>query len=276
MQPKLGILAGGGPLPKYLTDHCRQIGRECYVLQLLKNANAQNINDVPGNWVRIGAAGKIIKQLRKQNVKEVVMVGHVRRPSIINVFPDWGGIKFLIKVGMGALGGDNTLLSAVAKELEREGFKVVGIDEILLGLLATSGPFGKFSPSDFDRDYIQHGIEHAQTIGRKDKGQAVVIQKNDLIGTEDKNGTDHLIIHSNRASLEIAKPILIKIKKPGQDRRVDLPTIGPRTVELAARYGFAGIVVESGHTLVIDKNRVTKIADRSGMFVIGVTIEDAN
>ena len=211
MQPKLGILAGGGPLPKYLTDHCRQIGRECYVLQLLKNANAQNINDVPGNWVRIGAAGKIIKQLRKQNVKEVVMVGHVRRPSIINVFPDWGGIKFLIKVGMGALGGDNTLLSAVAKELEREGFKVVGIDEILLGLLATSGPFGKFSPSDFDRDYIQHGIEHAQTIGRKDKGQAVVIQKNDLIGTEDKNGTDHLIIHSNRASLEIAKPILIKI-----------------------------------------------------------------
>ena len=274
MQLKLGILAGGGPLPKYLTDHCQEIGRDCFIIQLLKNANAENINGVPGKWVRIGAAGRIIKLLKNQKVEEVVMVGNVSRPSIINIFPDWGGIKFLAKVGVGALGGDNSLLTAIANELEREGFKVVGIDELLTDLLAPTGPFGRFLPSDGQLNYIRYGIEHAQIIGRQDKGQAVVIQKDRLIGTEDKNGTDHLILHCDNSSSDFEKPILIKIKKPDQDRRIDLPTIGPRTVELAARCGFSGIVVESLHTLVVDKQSVTKIADESGMFVLGVTIED--
>ena len=202
------------------------------------------------------------------------MVGSVRRPSIINVFPDWGGIKFLLRVGWSALGGDNSLLTAVANELEQEGFKVVGIDEILLELLAPLGPFGKFLPTNGDLEFIRYGIQQAQVIGRQDKGQAVVIQKDRLIGTEDKNGTDHLIIHCDKSSSDLEKPILIKIKKPGQDRRIDLPTIGPRTVELAARCGFSGIVVESQHTLVVDKEDVIKIADASNMFVVGVPIED--
>ena len=272
MQRKLGIIAGGGPLPKYLAEHCQYNGREYFVIALVGNADERILHALPVEWVRLGAAGKIIQSLKDQNVEEIVMVGAVRRPSILTLFPDWRAISLIFRLGTIMVGGDNSLLTAIAEEFEREGFKVIGIDELLSDLLAPVGPFGMIKPNSQDLKFIQSGILQAQIIGQQDTGQAIVIQNNTIIGTENKSGTDELIKRCRNTVSDHGKPILIKIKKPGQDRRVDLPTIGVRTVQLAAECGFSGIVVETGQTLVVDLAKVTEMADQCGLFVMGTIL----
>ncbi len=274
MQRKLGIIAGGGLLPKYLAEHCQYNGREYFVIALVGNADQRVLHELPVKWVRLGAAGKIIQSLKEQNVEEIVMVGAVRRPSIMTLFPDWRAISIIFRIGSIMLGGDNSLLTAIAEEFEREGFKVIGIDELLSDLLAPAGPFGMIKPNSQDLKFIQSGILQAQIIGQQDTGQAIVIQNNTIIGTENKSGTDELIKRCRNTVSDHGKPILIKIKKPDQDRRVDLPTIGVRTVQLAAECGFSGIVVETGQTLVVDRAKVTKMADQCGLFVIGTKLNN--
>ena len=274
MQRKLGIIAGGGLLPKYLAEHCQYNGREYFVIALVGNADERILHALPVKWVRLGAAGKIIQSLKDQNVEEIVMVGEVRRPSIMTLFPDWRAISIIFRIGSIMLGGDNSLLTAIAEEFEREGFKVIGVDELLSDLLAPVGAFGMIKPNDQDLKFIQSGIQQAQIIGQQDTGQAIVIQNNTIIGTENKSGTDDLIKRCRNTVSDHGKPILIKIKKPGQDRRIDLPTIGARTVQLAAECGFSGIVVETGQTLVVDRAKVTKMADQCGLFVIGTKLNN--
>lgn len=274
MQRKLGIIAGGGPLPKYLAEHCQYNGREYFVIALVGNADERFLHAVPVKWFRLGAAGKIIKSLKDHNVEEIVMVGAVQRSSVMTLFPDWRALQFIIRNRNSWVGGDNSLLTAIAEEFERDGFKVIGIDELLSDLLAPVGPFGMIKPTDQDLKIIQYGIQQAQIIGQQDTGQAIVIQNNKIIGTESKSGTDDLIKRCRNTVSDHGKPILIKIKKPGQDRRIDLPTIGARTVQLAAECGFSGIVVETGQTLVVDRANVTKIADQCGLFVIGTKLNN--
>jgi len=274
MQRKLGIIAGGGPLPKYLAEHCQYNGREYFVIALVGNADERFFHAGPVKWFRLGAAGKIIKSLKDHNVEEIVMVGAVRRSSVMTLFPDWRALQFIIRNGNSWVGGDNSLLTAIVEEFERDGFKVIGIDELLSDLLAPVGPFGMIKPNDQDLKFIQSGIQQAQIIGQQDTGQAIVIQNHKIIGTENKSGTDDLIKRCRNSVSDNGKPILIKIKKPGQDRRIDLPTIGARTVQLAAECGFSGIVVETGQTLVVDRAKVTKMADQCGLFVIGTKLNN--
>lgn len=274
MQHKLGILAGGGSLPRSLADHCQFIGREYFLIAFKGHADESTFIGIPHVWSRLGAAGKIIKRLKNENVQDLVMVGPVRRPSILTVFPDWRGIKFILRVGRRVVQGDNSLLSAIAEEFEREGFKIVGIDELLRDLLAPNGVFGRIKPGHQMLDFIHNGIQEAQSIGRRDIGQAIVILKDNIIGTEDARGTDDLITRCCNKGSNGVGPILIKAKKPNQDRRVDLPTIGVQTVQLAAECGFAGIAVEAGQTLVVDISNVTSIANKNGLFVMGIKLRD--
>ena len=274
MLPKLGILAGGGSLPRGLADHCQFIGREYFLVALKGHADETTLIGLPHMWSRLGSAGKIIRELKEQNVKDIVMVGPVRRPPMLTVFPDWRGIKFLTRVGHRAMGGDNSLLTAIAEEFEREGFTIVGIHELIQGLLAPVGLFGRVRPAHRALKFIEIGIKEVQNLGQRDIGQAVVILGENVIGLEDGNGTDDLIRRCRNKVLDNNGPILIKAKKPGQDRRFDLPTIGVQTVQLAVECGFAGIAIEAGQTLVVDMPNVTKIADENGLFIIGVGLSD--
>jgi len=140
---------------------------------------------------------------------------------------------------------------------------------LLKDLVAPNGPFGKIRPENQKLKFIQYGIEEALSLGERDIGQAVVILNDEVIAVEDANGTDDLIRRCRNKNTNLNGPILIKVKKPGQDRRVDLPTIGMQTVQLAVECGFSGIVVEAGHTLVVNRPGVTKIADENGLFVVG-------
>ncbi len=185
--------------------------------------------------------------------------------------PDWRAAKFFAQVGYRAL-GDDGLLSAVVKELEREGFRVVGVDDFLeADALLPAGPLGRFLPDARATADIEHGLRLARAIGALDIGQAVIVQQGLVLGVEAIEGTDGLLRRCAGLRRDGPGGVLVKTAKPGQERRVDRPTIGVHTVILAAEAGLRGIAAEAGATLVLDRAEVIRAADDAGLFVVGVT-----
>jgi hypothetical protein len=270
MPGKLGILAGAGTLPARVVEACRVTERPFFVLAFEGETDPTTVAGAPHAWIRLGAAGDGFRILRENGVEELVMAGGIRRPSVASLRPDWRAARFFAKVGYRAL-GDDGLLSGVVKELESEGFRVVGVDAILPSILAPSGAFGRHAPDKQAEADIAHGLRLARAIGGLDIGQAVVVQQGIVLGVEAIEGTDALLARC--ASLRRGGPggVLVKAKKPGQESRADLPTIGVRTVGAVARAGLRGIAVEAGATIVLDLRGVADAADRAGLFVVGVT-----
>lgn len=267
----LGIIAGSGALPRRLVENCRAAGRPVFVLALLGEADEATVADVPHAWCRIGAAAKALDLLRANSVKDLVLAGGVRRPSLSALLPDWRAAKFFARVGYRAL-GDDGLLSAIVKELEREGFLVVGADDILgADDLMPLGLLGRHRPDDEAKADIEHGMRVAHALGALDIGQAVIVQQGLVLGVEAAEGTDELLRRCAALRRDGPGGVLVKMAKPGQERRADRPTVGPRTVALAAACGLRGIAAEAGMALVIDRAELVRVADEAGLFLIGVS-----
>ncbi len=269
MAGKLGILAGSGDLPRRLIDACRAADRPFFVLAFAGEADPATLSDVPHAVIRLGAAGEGFRILRENAVEELVFAGGIRRPSVTSLRPDWRAAKFFARIGYRAL-GDNGLLTAVIKELEEEGFRVVGTDAILGRGLAPRGAFGHLVPDAQAEADIAHGLAVARALGALDIGQSVVVQQGLVLGVEAIEGTDALLARCATLRRDGPGGVLVKIAKPGQERRVDLPTIGERTVAQAAAAGLRGIAVEAGSTIVIDLAAVTEAAERAGLFILGI------
>ncbi|HEX6980044.1 MAG TPA: UDP-2,3-diacylglucosamine diphosphatase LpxI [Alphaproteobacteria bacterium] len=269
MTGKLGILAGGGQLPVRVIEACRSTGRDFFVLAFEGQTDPDTVAGTPHRWVRLGAVGEAFRHLHAAGVSEVVMAGPVRRPSLEELRPDWRGAMFLAKVGARAF-GDDGLLSAIVRELEAEGFRVIGADDVFESLRTPLGLIGRLAPTDEARVDIARGIEVLRAIGALDIGQAVVVQQGVVLGVEAIEGTDALLERCGRVRREGRGGVLVKISKPGQERRVDLPTIGPDTVAGAVSAGLCGIALEAGRTLIIDRPAVARAADEAGLFVVGV------
>ncbi len=269
MAPKLGIIAGGGSLPGQVIAACRAEGRPFFVLALKNFADEAAIAGVPHAWVRLGAAVRGVELLQEQGVEELVMVGPVKRPSLATLRPDARTAKWLTRVGISAL-GDDGLLKAIMTAIESAGFRFVGVDSILGSLVASEGQYGKITPDGQAMVDIERGIDVANGLGAADVGQAVVVQQGIVLGVEAVEGTDALLARC--ADLRRPGPggVLVKMKKPNQERRIDLPTIGVDTVEHAAAAGLRGIAIEAGGTLVVDREEVVRRADAAGLFVIGI------
>lgn len=273
--PKLGILAGGGTLPARIAAAVRGQGREVFVVAFDGQTDPATVEGLPHLWSRFGAAGSIIACLKREGVGELVFAGPVRRPSFTELLPDWYTTKFLAKVGTRAL-GDDGLLRSVARELEGEGFRVVGLHDLLGELLTPAGPVGRLRPdAEAERD-IARAVEVARALGALDVGQGAVVQQGIVLAVEAIEGTDDMLARC--ASLARPGPggVLVKVKKPQQDRRLDLPTMGVTTVENAARAGLRGIAVEAGGTLLVDRAAVAEAADRLGLFVVGIAVASEN
>ena len=268
-QARLGIIAGSGGLPRRVIESCRAAGREVFVLALEGEADRAAVESVPHAWCRIGAAATALDLLRANAVGELVLAGGVRRPSLAALRPDWQAAKILARIGYRAL-GDDGLLTAVVKELEREGFRVIGADQLLDEAALPEGPLGRVRPDPDAEADIAHGLRLARAIGALDIGQAVVVQQGFVLGVEAIEGTDGLLRRC--ASLRRDGPggVLVKVEKPGQEKRADRPVIGPQTVILAAESGLRGIAAEAGATLVLDRDEVVRLADAAGIFVVGV------
>jgi UDP-2,3-diacylglucosamine hydrolase len=266
---KLGVLAGGGQLPVRVIEACRAAGRDFFVLAFEGHTDPATVADTPHAWVRLGAVGEALRRLHDAKVEEVVLAGPVKRPSFDDLRPDWRGAVFLAKVGARAF-GDDGLLSAVVKELESEGFRVVGADDVFGNLRTPLGPCGRLAPDAASETDIRRGIEVLKTIGPLDIGQAVVVQQGVVLGIEAIEGTDALLDRCAGLRRSGHGGVLVKIAKPGQERRVDLPTIGPGTVQRALAAGLAGIALEAEQSLIIDRAAVVRAADEARLFIVGV------
>lgn len=271
MASKLGILAGGGELPARLAAAVQGAGRAVFVVAFEGQTDPATVVGVPHLWSRLGAAGSIIDRLRAEGVGDLVFVGPVRRPSFTELMPDWWTTRFFMRVGTRAL-GDDGLLRAVARELEDEGFRVVGLHDFLGELLTVPGPAGTVLPDAQAEADIARGIEVARGLGRLDVGQGCVVQQGIVLAVEAVEGTDAMLERVGAVRRPGGGGVLVKMRKPQQDGRLDLPTIGTATVAKAAAAGLAGIAVQAGGSLTIDRAAVGALADRLGLFVIGVEI----
>ncbi len=267
--PRVGILAGGGSLPPVVAEAARRSGREVVVIAFAGHADPTWLNPYPHEWVRLGAVGRTLALLHHHGCDEVCMIGKVGRPSLAAVALDRRALAMLARLGT-ADAGDDRLLRLIVAELEGEGFRVVGADELARQLLAPEGLVAGPPPDEAALADIRRGAEVAHALGRTDVGQAVVVQGQLVLGVEAVEGTDALLARCGGLRRKGPGGVLVKGRKLGQERRVDLPTIGPATVEAAAAAGLRGIAVEAGHTLVAQADVLARRAERLGLFVIGV------
>lgn len=243
-----------------------------FVLAVKNQTEEALVTGLPHDWIRLGAGGKGIELLHQAGVEDVVFAGKFHRPSLAEMRPDARTAKLLVKAGRTAW-GDDSLLSAMVKEFEKEGFRIVAPDDIVTDLLAPSGPFGAIEPDKAALDDISRGVAVARALGDADVGQAVVVQEGIVLGVEAAEGTDRLIARCKDLQRDGPGGVLVKVKKPDQERRVDLPVIGVETVRAASDAGLRGIAVEAGGSLVIGRDRVTEAADAAGIFIVGLTVE---
>ena len=166
--------------------------------------------------------------------------------------------------------GDNALLSLLVNELENENFKVIGADELLksnvpIGLIAEN------EPSTNDSKDIKIGLGVVNAMGKLDVGQAAVVEEGLVLGVEAIEGTDALLRRCSGLKRETKGGVLVKLKKPNQEERIDLPTIGINTIKLASKIGLNGIAIHANHSIIIDRDKVIEEANRVGLFILGVT-----
>lgn len=270
----LGIIAGGGELPHRLVEHCRSEKRP-YVVARIRGMADGTLSTHPGGEVGIGEIGKLIDLFHAHGVKAVCMVGIVRRPNFQTLKVDGRGLRLLPKVIAAARQGDDALLRVVMGEFEREGFVIEGAEAANRNLTLPLGPLGKYGIGLHSED-VDKAIQIARIMGQNDIGQGAVVCRGLVLAVEAQEGTDGLLHRVQslpvavRGSRQDRVGVLAKWPKPIQDRRVDLPTIGVKTVKDAARAGLAGIVGEAGATLVLNPARVKRLADKLGVFVVGV------
>ncbi|HZZ32286.1 MAG TPA: UDP-2,3-diacylglucosamine diphosphatase LpxI [Phenylobacterium sp.] len=272
---KLGLIAGGGSLPVEIAEHCQRSGRPLFVIRL-KGFAGDGLEPYAGAEVGLAELGKCFKALKRAGCHSVCLAGNVARPDFASLLPDLRGLAALPAAIAAARKGDDALLRMLVGEFEKEGFVVEGAHEVMDDLSLGVGPLGRIQPGPESTADIHQALEVARAIGRLDAGQAAVVCRGLVLGLEAAEGTDALLARvahlpeALRGCAETPVGVLAKAPKPTQETRVDLPTIGPATVEGVARAGLAGIVGEAGHLLVLEREAVIALADELGVFILGV------
>ena len=270
MGPKLGIIAGGGNLPGQVAAAACAQGREVFIAAIEGFAEPAIVAPFPHRFFRLGALGAIRNALAESGCTEIVMIGPVKRPSLLALRPDAEGAKLLAKIGRAAFAGDDGLLAAVVRVLSEDGFNVLGAHDIVSDVLGPPGLLTQTAPDAGAMADVQRGIEVLKIIGAADIGQACVVQQGIVLGVEAIEGTDALIARSTSLRREGPGGVLVKIAKPQQDNRYDLPTVGPDTVAACAKAGLRGIALEAGRSLLIAREETIRLADEAGIFVVGI------
>jgi hypothetical protein len=271
MPSTLGIIAGSGPLPAQVARAAEAAGRRVFIIGLEGHAEPAVLAPFPHAFLRFGGAVRIISLLKEQGCEDLVLVGPVRRPSFRDLRPDAEGLKLLARIGRAAFMGDDGLLKAVIRVLGEEGFRVRGAHEILGGLIGRVGLLTKVAPDEQATSDIQRGVAVCRALGQADVGQGCVVQAGIVLAVEAVEGTDAML--SRCAALAWPGPggVLVKLVKPGQERRADLPTIGEQTVQRAIAAGLRGIAYEAAGTIIVNRDRMVATADAAGFFVIGLS-----
>jgi DUF1009 family protein len=283
MQPQTGpiaILAGSGRFPELLADNLGRAGRACRILAIRGFAEA-SLRRRADAAVDLLDVKRVIACLREWKPSAVTMAGGISRPkpsAVLSAFSILRNRREIAEV-MGR--GDDQLLRGVVALLEEQGHSVVGVRDLAPELLAAHGSQGAHQPSGDDLRAIRLGMRLLTDISAYDIGQGVVVADERVVAIEGPEGTDRMLarVRALRRSWSLARPprsgVLVKMPKRGQDLRIDLPAIGPRTFIRAAKAGLRGVAVASGVTLVLDREETVRTADRLGLFLLGVDGSDA-
>ncbi len=275
MAGALGIIAGGGELPLAVAEAVRASGREVFILAL-KGYAGEGVARFDHDWNSLGEVGRAVKLLRAHGCNEVLLAGKVARPRFSDIKLDAKAVLLLPKVLAAARRGDDALLRALVAIFEDEGFAAIGVAEAAPALVAGQGTLGRIAPSTDDMADIALAIKVVRAMGGLDIGQAAAVCHGLVLAVEAAEGTDRMIARigelpeSIRGTPAKRRGVLVKAPKPAQDGKTDLPVIGADTVVHVAAVGLAGIAVEAGRTLIMNRAAVAKAADEAGIFVVGL------
>ncbi|HEX7388708.1 MAG TPA: UDP-2,3-diacylglucosamine diphosphatase LpxI [Acidiphilium sp.] len=266
----LGIVAGGGLLPGRVGLAARAAGRDVFVVALEGYAEPEVIGGFPHEVVRLGAVGASIAALRRAGCEDIVLAGPVKRPSLLDLRPDAVGAKLLARVGRAAFSGDDGFLAAIVRVLGEEGFHVLGAHEVLHEALAPPGLLTGAKPDAEALADIARGVAVVRALGAADVGQACVVQQGIVLAVEAVEGTDAMLARSGALARPGPGGVLVKLVKPGQDRRADLPTLGPKTIPLMRNSGLRGVAFEAGGTILLERAAMIEAAEAAGLFLLGI------
>jgi len=270
----LGIVAGGGTLPLKIVAACEAAGRPYAVFAILGEAD-QPVRDIAKAVLPIGAFGKAIELLKTYACVDVVLAGKVGRPDFSAIKLDWGGVKLVPKLIAAGRHGDDALLKAVGAAFEAEGLKLLGVDQVADELLAGAGVLGAMPMSESARADMMKAIAVVAALGPFDVGQGAVVCEGLVLAVEAAEGTDAMLARcaalpqALRGTAAARRGVLVKMPKPLQEQRIDLPTVGVQTIEGAAEAGLSGIAFAAKTTLLLDRDAIIARADALGLFVYG-------
>jgi DUF1009 family protein len=267
---KLGIIAGGGHLPKHVYDSARKLKIPVVVIGLEHETDFEVFDGVELKIFPVHKISKILKCLKDCEISHVTLAGKVKRADLKRLLLDIKGAKLFTQIMKSGL-ADNSILQTIIKFVEKEGFAIIAPEKIAGNIVLNKGVLTKSKPSKEAMNDIKKGLKVLKGIADYDVGQALVIQNGLVLGVEAAEGTDDLI----RRCGEIKQcgdigPILIKVSKPSQDRRVDLPCIGLGTIENALLYGYQGIAAESGSALALEQEAALRLANNHKFFIVGI------
>ena len=270
----LAIICGGGTLPFAVADAVTKYGRRVVLFAIRGWADPKRVVDYPHYWAALGQFGAFCRLARREGCQDVVLIGSMVRPAIWQIRPDLKTLRLLPRIFGIFRGGDDYLLKGVAAIFEEHGFRLLGAHAVAPEILMPEGTLGRERPTERDNADIAKGLAFLTAASPFDVGQAVVVADARVLAIEAAEGTDSMLerIAQLRQTGRIAsgRGVLVKAAKRNQDRRLDLPSIGPQTVEGAARAGLAGIAVVAGSTVVAEPAQIGAVADRAGLFVLGL------
>ena len=271
---RIGVVAGSGNLPISIVKECEKKNVKPFIVLIKDFAKKENYGSHPYISIKFGDVGKAISFFRKNKVKYIVFAGGVKKPDLKTIWPDLKGFFLLIKLLKCKIFGDDTILQTTVKFLEKEGFEILPVDKIATDIKIQAGIAGKIEmPDKAYNDDINLGIKVLKQIGDLDIGQSIVIQNGIVMGIECIEGTQKLIERCGQLKYNTGrKPVLVKIKKSKQTRKIDLPAIGEDTITQVKQAGFAGIAIDADNGLIINKESTIQSADRNKIFINGIKV----
>jgi DUF1009 family protein len=271
----LALICGAGTVPFAVAEAVRRRGRPVVLFPLRGWADAAAVAAYPHHWVALGQFGRFCRLARLERCRDVVFVGGLIRPSLAQLRPDWETLRRMPRIIRAFRGGDDHLLSGIGRIFESAGFRMIGAHEAAPDITAPPGALGRLGPTAAAEDDIARGFALLAATSAYDIGQAAVISGRHVLAIEAAEGTDAMLDRvaalreTGRIRLPAGAGVLVKAPKRRQDRRFDLPSIGPGTVMRAAKAGLAGIAVIAGATIVAEPQELIEAADRAGLFVVG-------
>ncbi len=264
-QEIIGLIAGGGQFPLMVAEAVRKRGQRVIAVAHIGDTESllsDRVDEI--TWIKLGQLGQLIKALKKSGVKKALMAGTITKKRMFgNIRPDLKGLTVMSRL---AIFHDDDILRAVAKELADEGIEIVSSNIYLPEISAPEGCLTRRGPDRSEKEDIDFGWRIAKGLGRLDIGQCVVVRKKTVLALEALDGTDETILRGGRLAGEGA--VVVKVSKPDQDLRFDVPSVGLETVEVMSQVKASVLAVEAGKTLMFDRGKMITFANRQGISII--------